>query len=140
MCKVSYLSYSQFRHPPESFCTNLFVYCTGKALITNFLEREQLLQTNCRLKKTHLHSHKNSTFNLHVVLSSYRLFQGAEVTLVICFQVSIIQLFVIIIILIRGASPRNQNCFQLFFFSFLSFSFLSFFSFFFFFSFLILPE
>ena len=106
------------------------MYCKGKATnITNFLEREQPLHTNCRLKKTHLHSHKNSTFNLHISLSSYRLFQGAEVTLVICFQVSIIQLFVvvIIIILIGGASPRNQNCFQLFFFSFLSFSFLSFF-------------
>ena len=107
------------------------MYCKGKATnITNFLEREQPLHTNCRLKKTHLHaSHKNSTFNLHISLSSYRLFQGAEVTLVICFQVSIIQLFVvIIIILIGGASPRNQNFFQLFFF--LSFIFLSFFLFF----------
>ena len=107
------------------------MYSEGKALITNFLEREQLLHTNCRLKKTHLHSHKNSTFNLHIVLSSYRLFQGAEVTLVICFQVSIIQLFVviIIIILIRGPSPRNQNFLQLFFFFSFSFPrfFLSFF-------------
>ena len=107
------------------------MYCKGKATnITNFLEREQPLHTNCRLKKTHLHaSHKNSTFNLHISLSSYRLFQGAETTLVICFQVSIIQLFVvIIIILIGGASPRNQNFFQLFFF--FSFIFLSFFPFF----------